>query len=276
MTPSTALKLGRVSNLPTVWSNALAGAALAGGSPYGPEAAAAALALSLAYTGGMFLNDAFDREHDAAQRPDRPIPAGDARTAEVFAWGGGLLVAALAVLALAARQSGGVHGVTAGLALAGCVLLYDAWHKGNPAAPWVMGACRLFAYLTAGLLAVPHHPDPMVAGGGGALLAYTAGVTYAARRESRGGGGPPWPLLPLAMPLAFGAAAFPAPALAALLPFAVWTARSLRRLSVGGLIAGMSLFDAAILAAQGHGLAAAAAALCFPLTIALQRRISGT
>ncbi len=31
----TALKLGRVSNLPTVWSNVIAATALAGGAPGG-------------------------------------------------------------------------------------------------------------------------------------------------------------------------------------------------------------------------------------------------
>lgn len=34
MTPAVALRLGRVSNLPTVWTNALAGIALAGASPW--------------------------------------------------------------------------------------------------------------------------------------------------------------------------------------------------------------------------------------------------
>ena len=35
MTPLTALRLGRVSNLPTVWTNALAGIALSGGRSVG-------------------------------------------------------------------------------------------------------------------------------------------------------------------------------------------------------------------------------------------------
>src|SRR4051812_7533986 len=45
----TALRLGRVSNLPTVWTNVLAGIALAGGDPTLGRAAPLALAVSLFY-----------------------------------------------------------------------------------------------------------------------------------------------------------------------------------------------------------------------------------
>lgn len=74
-----ALRLGRVSNLPTVWTNALAGAALAGGEPWQAAMLPLLLALSLFYVGGMYLNDAFDRDIDARERPARPIPAGIGR-----------------------------------------------------------------------------------------------------------------------------------------------------------------------------------------------------
>jgi len=68
----TALRLGRVSNLPTVWTNTLAGAVLAGATGFGAEFAVMLVAFSLFYTGGMFLNDAFDAKFDAAQRAERP------------------------------------------------------------------------------------------------------------------------------------------------------------------------------------------------------------
>ena len=57
-----ALELGRVSNLPTVWTNTIAGVALAGTSPADSRVPWLLLALSLCYVAGMFLNDAFDRE----------------------------------------------------------------------------------------------------------------------------------------------------------------------------------------------------------------------
>ena len=72
----TYLRLGRVSNLPTVWTNVLAGIVLAGGPLEPGTLAALVVALSLFYVGGMYLNDAFDRTIDARERPERPIPSG--------------------------------------------------------------------------------------------------------------------------------------------------------------------------------------------------------
>ena len=90
---ATALQLGRISNLPTVWSNVLVGTLLAGGLLGDLRIPALMLALSAFYVGGMFLNDAFDRGFDAKHRPERPIPAGRASAAEVYAWGYGLMAA---------------------------------------------------------------------------------------------------------------------------------------------------------------------------------------
>ena len=91
----TALRLGRVSNLPTVWTNALAGGVLGATAARGtdPWWAAlsillAALALSLFYVGGMWLNDAFDAEIDAEERAERPIPSGAIERQTVFLGGG--------------------------------------------------------------------------------------------------------------------------------------------------------------------------------------------
>ena len=66
---SVALRLGRVSNLPTVWSNTLAGTVIAGGEPWRLGTLLAALGISLLYVAGMYLNDAFDREIDANEGP---------------------------------------------------------------------------------------------------------------------------------------------------------------------------------------------------------------
>src|SRR5205085_11052794 len=74
----TLLILGRVSNLPTVWSNCLAGWILGGGGQLGRLMVLCAGATFL-YTGGMYLNDAFDAEFDLQHRPERPIPSGAIR-----------------------------------------------------------------------------------------------------------------------------------------------------------------------------------------------------
>ena len=43
------------------------------------------------YVGGMYLNDFFDRDIDARERPGRPIHAGDISAGAVSAIGFGLL-----------------------------------------------------------------------------------------------------------------------------------------------------------------------------------------
>ena len=78
---SVALRLGRVSNLPTVTTNVLAALALSGATPAPWSIAVICAAISLLYIAGMFLNDAFDRTIDALQRPERPIPSGQVTAA---------------------------------------------------------------------------------------------------------------------------------------------------------------------------------------------------
>ncbi|MBW3627679.1 MAG: UbiA family prenyltransferase, partial [Gemmatimonadetes bacterium] len=149
----TYLELGRVSNLPTVWTNALAGAVLAGGVVTPQALAAPLLAGTLFYVGGMFLNDAFDREIDRRERADRPIPTGRISAGEVFGAGFGLLAAGwlLLLAQVEAWGYGSRRALLAGAALAGAIVLYNSWHKGNPLGPVLMGICRALLYLTAGL-----------------------------------------------------------------------------------------------------------------------------
>src|SRR5436853_7511544 len=82
----TLLVLGRVSNLPTVWSNCLAGWLLGGGG-----SAASLLLLcggaTCLYIGGMYLNDAFDIEFDRLNRKERPIPSGAISSGDVWGYG---------------------------------------------------------------------------------------------------------------------------------------------------------------------------------------------
>src|SRR3954451_19544484 len=141
----TALRLGRVSNLPTVWTNVLAGIALAGGDPTLGRAAPLALAVSLFYVAGMFLNDAFDVRWDKVHRPERPIPAGEVDVITVFTAGFGLMAAGLLLLAFCPGST-----VSAGFALCVCIVIYDATHKANPLAPVVMGLCRVLVYVIGG------------------------------------------------------------------------------------------------------------------------------
>ena len=95
----TLLRLGRVSNLPTVWTNVIAGATIANTAATVADIATVGLAMTAFYVGGMYLNDFFDREIDARERPGRPIHAGDIRAAAVSTIGFALLAAGVALLA---------------------------------------------------------------------------------------------------------------------------------------------------------------------------------
>lgn len=293
--PRAALILGRVSNLPTVLSNAMAGIALArvgmadgmtGGDLVG-AVIRAAIVLALFYIGGMYLNDAFDAEIDARERPGRPIPKGDAARGAVFAAGFALIGTGLVLAALSGPEAG-----LCGASLAGTILLYDALHKRTAAAPAIMGLCRLLSYATAAAVASGGGAlAPWMLLGAGGLFCHVVGLTFAARQEAYDRLDTAWPLGVLAVPLA-GAlwVSLGNPAAvglwAALAAATGWAVHRLFRRAPGdvpravaALIAAIALYDAVLIVAAGSAQAAPlalAAALCFPLTLALQRVIPGT
>lgn len=237
MTLDVALRLGRVSNLPTVWTNVVAAAALAGAPLARPAVVAAALACSILYVGGMFLNDAFDREIDARERPERPIPAGLVSAREVFVGGFGLLTAGVAMLAVTGRSANGsvLPGGTAGAALAAAIVWYDVRHKDNPLAPLLMGTCRALVYVAAAA-ALTGAVGAGVVAWAGVLLAYLIALTAVARHPRLG----------------------------------------LQSGLVARLIAGIAIVDGIAVAGTGHPVAAGWCIAAFVLTLAWQRRVSGT
>ena len=87
-TPSirTLLVLGRVSNLPTVWSNCLAGWWLGGGGHFA-KLPFLLLVVTLLYLGGMLLNDAFDADFDRQHRKERQTRARLRRPGALLATG---------------------------------------------------------------------------------------------------------------------------------------------------------------------------------------------
>ena len=176
----TYLKLGRVSNLPTVWTNTISGVILAGGSLQSDQLPTLLLSFTLFYTGGMFLNDAFDREADARTRPDRPIPSGLITTAEVF--GAGFVMMATGALIVILSGAYAVKAAASATALVAAIIGYDAYHKQNPLGPWVMGVCRALIIVTAAV-SVTGNINAGTAGGTAALLLYVTGVTYLAKHK---------------------------------------------------------------------------------------------
>ena len=290
MSWSVYLRLGRVSNLPTVWTNVLAGVALAGVSVAPGPLALLALALSLFYIGGMYLNDAFDREIDARERPERPIPAGQVKATTVFAIGYGLLAAGLASLAAEAAwtgQRGFSSAMGSGLALAGLIVFYDARHKANPWSPLLMGLCRVLVYATAAF-AVAGRLGAAVVIGATVLLSYLIGLTYVAKQENLAALRNLWPLVFLGAPFVYGIPALTrgGGGAALYLGFLAWVGYGVWLLvrpgraniprAVVSFIAGISLLDGLLMAGAGAPGAAAWGVGGFSLTLLLQRYVRGT
>ena len=293
-----ALRLGRVSNLPTVWANTLAGAVLAGagvpGTFIAPDArmlAACMVAMSAFYIGGMFLNDAFDHEIDARERPERPIPSGAVSARTVFLAGFTLLGAGVVLLGLGAAWTTTPRpGATifSASTLCAAIVYYDSRHKDDPMAPMVMALCRSLIYVTTSF-AISGIASEAALGAAAASFCYTAGLTYVASRENLSEIGNLWPVAVLGLPVIYGlpwALAGIREAIVAVSLLGAWIGYSLsfavraHGRSVPGavvrLIAGMALLDAMLLAGNGFDTAAMAAAAMLPLTRMFQRFVPGT
>lgn len=191
----TLLRLGRISNIPTVWTNVIAGAVISGGTFRVADVVLIGVAMSAFYVGGMYLNDYFDREIDARERPSRPISAGDITAGAVSTIGFGLL--GMGVLLVAPF---GLPAVAWGVLLAGAIVLYDIWHKGNTFSPVIMGLCRALVYLGAGAAMSGGISGALIVGAF-ALACHVVGLTYAAKQENLNQIGRLWPLAILAVPM---------------------------------------------------------------------------
>lgn len=189
------LVLARVPNLPTVWSNALAGWWLGGGGPVW-KLPLLLIGLSLLASAGAFLNDAFDESADRHRRADRPIVSGKISAAQVWRLGFGQLGAGVVLLIFCGKVA-----ALAALLLALTILLYNLVHKFFTAAPWLLGACRFWVYAIGGAASADGLTGPVIFCGA-ALAFYTAGLGLFTRRETPPGWMPRWPLLLLAAPVA--------------------------------------------------------------------------
>jgi 4-hydroxybenzoate polyprenyltransferase len=242
------------------------------------------------YVGGMLLNDAFDADIDARERPQRPIPSGRVSRREVFQYGFGLLGAGLLLLTVYAalgRAASGWGALAAGAATSVAIVIYNRWHKGHPWSPVVMGACRMGLYAMAALT-VTESLGLEVLLPALALLLYVVGLTHIARFETGSIVARVWPTVFVLAPAALAAthAVDSALALSFLALHLGWTLWALGLALRGGpghipravvsLIAGLSLADAMWIATRDMPLLAAASLLAFGLTLVLQRSIRGT
>ncbi len=278
----TLLVLGRVSNLPTVWSNCLAGWLLGGGGVWS-RFVWLALGATLVYVGGMFLNDAFDAAFDTEHRCERPIPSGAISRNAVWLWSVALLAGGTGILGWLGREP-----AILAVQLLVCIVLYDAFHKSLDWSPVLMASCRFFLLLTAAATGA-RGVEGLALWSATALGSYIIGLSYLARRESAPGLIRFWPLVFLAAPLVlafvvndgyFGEKALLASAIVAL-----WVLRCLRPTfwqsppdigkSVSGLLAGICLVD--LLAVPNQPPQVSAGFLvCFVLALLLQRFVPAT
>src|SRR5690606_16641452 len=157
-------ELARPANVVTAFADILAGFAACGAlarllSDFpltaGTDRPGAMLAWLLAataglYAGGVVLNDVFDAELDAVERPERPIPSGRVERRHAAALGVILLLAGVAAAAMV-----GTLSFLIALVVALSAVLYDAAGKHHALlGPINMGICR-GGNLLLGISAVP-------------------------------------------------------------------------------------------------------------------------
>jgi UbiA prenyltransferase family protein len=275
--------LGRVSNLPTVWSNCLAGWWLEGGENVW-KLPLLFFGVSALYTGGMFLNDAFDAGFDRQRRAERPIPSGLISLEAVWKFGSAWLAAGI----LSLLFLGTITGLLA-VVLAFCILIYNLTHKFITASPWLMGLCRFWVYVIAGSTGeADMNGWPIWCGA--ALAFYIVGLSYVARRESFRGPipfGPLWLLAaPVVMAMLMNVGADRNAAVWISLVLVLWIALCTRpvfqpgEMNVGrivsGLLAGIVLVDWLAVAPQCPRELSLAFLLLFGVTIFLQQFVPAT
>lgn len=184
-TVTTWLQLLRAPNLFTVPGDVLAGLAVAGGLSWGigPKLALLMLSSLFFYSGGLLLNDWYDRDEDARERPHRPIPSGAVSAERVKQAAIACMVLAL-ILALVC----GLRTFLVALALGGCVLWYNRSAKRRKALGiGVMASCRFFNVLlgASAVAAVPGPQKIFAACAALAIAYYIVAVAWVAVDETK-------------------------------------------------------------------------------------------
>jgi 4-hydroxybenzoate polyprenyltransferase len=277
------LQLVRAPAALTVLGDTVAGAAAAG-KPLRGRRLLLPLSSAAFYWSGMALNDWADRELDATERPERPIPSGRVSPARALAVATGLTAAGIGLAAAAGRDA-----LRVALPLAAAVWAYDTILKATPAGPAGMAACRALDVLMGAGGARAALPAAAAVGG------HTLGVTALSRGEVHGAA-PATAAAALAGTALTAAAAAGGRAtsarhrLGALTATALYSATvgraqlaarqdpsaaTVRRATMAG-IHGMVPLQAAIAARRGSLLGALAVVAALPVARVLSRKVSPT
>ncbi|ONI81936.1 4-hydroxybenzoate polyprenyltransferase [Saccharothrix sp. ALI-22-I] len=270
----------------TVLGDTVAGAA-ASGRPLSGRRWWLPLSSVALYWSGMALNDWADRDLDAAERPERPIPSGRigpraALTTAVVLSAAGLGIAAAA---------GGRDALGVAVPLAAAIWSYDTLLKSTAAGPFGMAACRALDVLlgAGGTRAGVALPAAVVMAGhtlgvtalslgevhgtssrtakavlvGTALTAFTSVIGPAPTRPHR--------LVSLAAGAGYAATVGRAQLAAVRAPGAA-TVRAATKTGIHGMV----LLQSALTARGGSLLGAVAVAAALPLARRLGRKVSPT
>ncbi|MFP8952671.1 UbiA family prenyltransferase [Natrialbaceae archaeon A-arb3/5] len=286
-------ELVRVPNLFTAPPDVILGAAVvtaAGSAPSILPIVGLTVVSILLYAGGTTLNDAFDANVDAQERPERPIPSGRVSKQAAFGFGFGLLLVAVVGAFLVA----GVEAAVVAALLATAIVAYDWAFKGTVVGFLAMGTTRglnvILGTTAAGVAITELGPRALAVAG--IIVIYIAAVTFMAARETKGenrgavgvaAAGAAAALLVLGWyQLMIGPGL---PEMAASLAFAGafvwWIGRPLRAAyadpvpgtvgpAVGACVLGLVLLNASFAAATGVGWAIAAGVFLVP-AVALSR-----
>ncbi len=136
------------------------------------------------YLGGMVLNDWFDRNLDALERPDRPIPSGRISPKTALVSGILLLIAGISLATVVSIDLGCPLAACYSLLLSLMILCYNGWAKSKPFGPFIMGACRTLNVLLGTAVACSL-PNAYGMAASCAVGVYIAGVTTVARYETQ-------------------------------------------------------------------------------------------
>lgn len=301
------LHLLRLPNLFTAPGDPVAGAVLAGFALRIPLDASAvglaALASLCLYACGVVANDALGAAEDARERPERPIPSGRVSRGAALT-----LAVALNLLALCGATSVGQTPLAVAFLLSACIWGYNAGARAVPLLrPAVMGLCRGLSLILGAALVSPVAlgtvPVLLAAAG---LTIHVAAITAIASREvetpdaermppsllllspvallatlvaltvvSWQGWRPLWVAAPEGFPLLIAAMAVAWSAVWCGVLFGRPHPEAVRA-SIGRLVRGILLVQAAFCAAAGAELAALALLAAFPVSSWIGNWIQGS
>jgi 4-hydroxybenzoate polyprenyltransferase len=297
--------MGRVSNLPTILSNVTVGYYLGGGQiESNPQPwLIATAAIACFYEGGMVLNAICDYSVDLRERPERPLPSGRFSKFSAVLITFFLFLSGLGLVTYFLPQA-----FLLSVLLMGLIVTYNLVHTQFGLAPLLMGACRGCVYLIAATVAgwsglkslTDFLPAPLTqirAHGLSSVLImalgltlYIAAVSFIARDEVKSS----WSKVQSASAFAvLGVVLWPilfaghwdGILFVGFLPVFYWFVKTEVQLlrkktsvpkAVGSMLAGISLWDALVLATVQSVSGMCLAWVCFGGARLWQRRIQST